>query len=221
MCIRDRYQRRVHGDLFLNLEHRGKKISAILSSPLIRKFRTSLEFAKEAHEKNKRNKLKLEIYVVSDTLLQTIIKHIFELFSPDGCPFSSVLLLELYFSQSEGYYIQAIYNNQLNAVFGFSEFFAKLTVLNCNNYCENSLQLIDSPTFFSFLFVGVFLITLVLGIGFIFYRKRGTDLFPHIEFSKIPSNNLQTVIFDQTKNCLLYTSPSPRDLSTSRMPSSA
>eukprot|EP00831_Metopus_contortus_P067665 TRINITY_DN603_c0_g1_i11.p1 TRINITY_DN603_c0_g1~~TRINITY_DN603_c0_g1_i11.p1 ORF type:complete len:113 (-),score=37.12 TRINITY_DN603_c0_g1_i11:23-361(-) len=27
--------------------------------------------------------------------------------------------------------------------------------------------------------------------------------------------------FDQFKNCLLYTSPSPRDLSTSRMPSSA
>ena len=28
-------------------------------------------------------------------------------------------------------------------------------------------------------------------------------------------------IFDTFKNCLLYTSPSPRDLSTSRMPSSA
>ena len=28
-------------------------------------------------------------------------------------------------------------------------------------------------------------------------------------------------IFGQLKNCLLYTSPSPRDLSTSRMPSSA
>ena len=27
--------------------------------------------------------------------------------------------------------------------------------------------------------------------------------------------------FDLSKNCLLYTSPSPRDLSTSRMPSSA
>ena len=27
--------------------------------------------------------------------------------------------------------------------------------------------------------------------------------------------------FKNTKNCLLYTSPSPRDLSTSRMPSSA
>ena len=28
-------------------------------------------------------------------------------------------------------------------------------------------------------------------------------------------------LFDMTKSCLLYTSPSPRDLSTSRMPSSA
>ena len=27
--------------------------------------------------------------------------------------------------------------------------------------------------------------------------------------------------YDQIDNCLLYTSPSPRDLSTSRMPSSA
>ena len=30
-----------------------------------------------------------------------------------------------------------------------------------------------------------------------------------------------TAIVGQTKGCLLYTSPSPRDLSTSRMPSSA
>ena len=29
------------------------------------------------------------------------------------------------------------------------------------------------------------------------------------------------IIMDETVNCLLYTSPSPRDLSTSRMPSSA
>ena len=29
------------------------------------------------------------------------------------------------------------------------------------------------------------------------------------------------VVFDATRSCLLYTSPSPRDLSTSRMPSSA
>ena len=29
------------------------------------------------------------------------------------------------------------------------------------------------------------------------------------------------VLFDAEKTCLLYTSPSPRDLSTSRMPSSA
>ena len=31
----------------------------------------------------------------------------------------------------------------------------------------------------------------------------------------------QSKIFNQFNNCLLYTSPSPRDLSTSRMPSSA
>ena len=33
--------------------------------------------------------------------------------------------------------------------------------------------------------------------------------------------NLETVELELSKNCLLYTSPSPRDLSTSRMPSSA
>ena len=33
--------------------------------------------------------------------------------------------------------------------------------------------------------------------------------------------NIVKVVFDKNKNCLLYTSPSPRDLSTSRMPSSA
>ena len=32
---------------------------------------------------------------------------------------------------------------------------------------------------------------------------------------------LLTVIGEEARDCLLYTSPSPRDLSTSRMPSSA
>jgi len=32
---------------------------------------------------------------------------------------------------------------------------------------------------------------------------------------------LQRLLQDKANNCLLYTSPSPRDLSTSRMPSSA
>ena len=39
---------------------------------------------------------------------------------------------------------------------------------------------------------------------------------------KLPKNkDLMGTPFDQWKDCLLYTSPSPRDLSTSRMPSSA
>ena len=33
--------------------------------------------------------------------------------------------------------------------------------------------------------------------------------------------NASTAVRDERGNCLLYTSPSPRDLSTSRMPSSA
>ena len=44
--------------------------------------------------------------------------------------------------------------------------------------------------------------------------------------SKIPQSTLDSVFEENTKKgsldaCLLYTSPSPRDLSTSRMPSSA
>ena len=33
--------------------------------------------------------------------------------------------------------------------------------------------------------------------------------------------DFEVVVSDQSKNCLLYTSPSPRDLDLSRMPSSA
>ena len=43
----------------------------------------------------------------------------------------------------------------------------------------------------------------------------------HVELAeKAPDAALQTVV-DGVQFCLLYTSPSPRDLSTSRMPSSA
>ena len=49
-------------------------------------------------------------------------------------------------------------------------------------------------------------------------QMRGTaDLF----FSRVPSGQQVTAATLQSMACLLYTSPSPRDLSTSRMPSSA
>ena len=38
---------------------------------------------------------------------------------------------------------------------------------------------------------------------------------------KVTKNSLMRKAIDGDSNCLLYTSPSPRDLSTSRMPSSA
>ena len=47
---------------------------------------------------------------------------------------------------------------------------------------------------------------------------------PAIEQNLIPAKDdsfVQFGNFGDIKNCLLYTSPSPRDLSTSRMPSSA
>ena len=48
------------------------------------------------------------------------------------------------------------------------------------------------------------------------YTSRATDL--HVGYE----NNIGDLAYYlQGGNCLLYTSPSPRDLSTSRMPSSA
>ena len=38
---------------------------------------------------------------------------------------------------------------------------------------------------------------------------------------KIDEGHTEEPVVEQNKGCLLYTSPSPRDLSTSRMPSSA
>ena len=44
-----------------------------------------------------------------------------------------------------------------------------------------------------------------------FLRRDGTDSFAGI----------YSFMYGKSESCLLYTSPSPRDLSTSRMPSSA
>ena len=41
------------------------------------------------------------------------------------------------------------------------------------------------------------------------------------EFKEECFEDLKKFAFDKDDTCLLYTSPSPRDLSTSRMPSSA
>ena len=45
-------------------------------------------------------------------------------------------------------------------------------------------------------------------------------LLTNEKFNIVTAGN-GTQALEQVKNCLLYTSPSPRDLSTSRMPSSA
>ena len=47
--------------------------------------------------------------------------------------------------------------------------------------------------------------------------KRATIRAGHLE----NYDERQYILLDQNIDCLLYTSPSPRDLSTSRMPSSA
>ena len=47
------------------------------------------------------------------------------------------------------------------------------------------------------------------------------DLFPRKTYIGYTATPFANVLIDVENNCLLYTSPSPRDLSTSRMPSSA
>ena len=49
-----------------------------------------------------------------------------------------------------------------------------------------------------------------------YLRFKGTKYEQETFFVKDPNENILEI-----KTCLLYTSPSPRDLSTSRMPSSA
>ena len=56
---------------------------------------------------------------------------------------------------------------------------------------------------------------LLCRVGFQIYKRKDTIQ----RYQRVPSSaTYPTLTFDA---CLLYTSPSPRDLSTSRMPSSA
>ena len=53
--------------------------------------------------------------------------------------------------------------------------------------------------------------------------KKDLNIPHQIDILEVDSTNQQSIdkLVSLTKCCLLYTSPSPRDLSTSRMPSSA
>ena len=59
-------------------------------------------------------------------------------------------------------------------------------------------------------------------VGYILLGDR-VDMFPHRikRLYKLKQVAKRLAGFDTADSCLLYTSPSPRDLSTSRMPSSA
>ena len=52
-------------------------------------------------------------------------------------------------------------------------------------------------------------------------RSSPSELFASGKLLGRPSAGRMSMFFYDPKFCLLYTSPSPRDLSTSRMPSSA
>ena len=51
--------------------------------------------------------------------------------------------------------------------------------------------------------------------------SKGLKHFLKGENIKVKDSDFQELENNMIKDCLLYTSPSPRDLSTSRMPSSA
>ena len=73
------------------------------------------------------------------------------------------------------------------------------------------------------------IVAILIGISAIFVQNNDDAKINHIESpdnysEKIAITTTTNVITDLVENiggCLLYTSPSPRDLSTSRMPSSA
>ena len=62
---------------------------------------------------------------------------------------------------------------------------------------------------------------LAMGVGFGYYAYFDPSRMDHLLDNRIFSLLVQNTYTIMDNTCLLYTSPSPRDLSTSRMPSSA
>ena len=62
---------------------------------------------------------------------------------------------------------------------------------------------------------------LAMGVGFGYYAYFDPTRMDHLLDNRIFSLLVQNTYTIMDNTCLLYTSPSPRDLSTSRMPSSA
>ena len=59
-----------------------------------------------------------------------------------------------------------------------------------------------------------------------FWDKRTERAFPKYQLDELMADitsghNVRSTVFIEARSCLLYTSPSPRDRSVSRMPSSA
>ena len=84
-----------------------------------------------------------------------------------------------------------------------------------NNYarCEQALSQINSRRII-FTIMRTFLLFIAIGITTLQANDSYAQTRLDIDVEKV---TLKTLLND----CLLYTSPSPRDLSTSRMPSSA
>ena len=86
----------------------------------------------------------------------------------------------------------------------------------------------------NYFIVAIFILLVILVIYLIFYTSKKNEKFStkidylewkknndSVTFKNEVSNNYNNIIVSNNNNCLLYTSPSPRDGLLSRMPSSA
>ena len=82
---------------------------------------------------------------------------------------------------------------------------------------DTLLRIIEALKNFNFrkLFFGTLLASAIMGTGAVF------DTYMNVFFWEFPTEDMKWFSIAAMVGCLLYTSPSPRDLSTSRMPSSA
>ena len=91
------------------------------------------------------------------------------------------------------------YQNIFSQIINLDEYKSKYEFTIFNEPFQNELETIEALKGFEALFI---------------MRER-------TKITKTLISNLPKLKFIMTSGCLLYTSPSPRDLSTSRMPSSA
>ncbi len=112
---------------YLNATYRGTRVSRVVASPFLGRVRSSLGEALAAHRAGNRSARKMDVFVGSDTYLQSIMMELMEVQYPS--PFASVLLFELYKNKTAGtdeYYVRLLYNKELNITLPIAELMSRL-----------------------------------------------------------------------------------------------